>query len=287
MKGFFALVDTSVLDVQNELASTEFEVLTPPFDPKILKGTQVLLIVSVSAFLAVADHLLDWDGVVIIFDAPPKCEALVGITLLDVEKRDASFRYTFSRLQRGQILAKVKEALASKDDIVFHQRKSNLLPYLLGQTSNSQMDKLQTWKYRVPPTQRDELFSTVIKWFFASKPTVDNLRAKLLSILGATKSKPLDNLFEGNRFTELKAAIQQILQLKAATKSYSVDKIAATHGVSPFDIRYLMAANDRRKKVQTFEPPLEVATIQRAYRLEKPSPLEDTNETDDPTVEAG
>ena len=287
MKGFFALVDTSVQDAEADL-SGKFTCVTlaPPFDPKLLEDAEVVFVVSVSAFVAVADSLLDWDGIVIIFDAPVKCEALVGITLIDVEKRDASFRYRFRKMSRGDILASVTRALKENQDIIFHQRKDNLLPYLLGQTSNSQMDKLQTWKYRIPPELRDRMFGLVVKWFIASKPTIEDLKNKLFSTLGTTKSKPIDNLFEGNRFSELKAAIQKVLEQKTSGKSFSVDKIALAFGVSPFDIRYLLTSNEKMKKVTVFNPPLEIASIQRAYRLNKPSPLDLNDETDNTPIEA-
>lgn len=284
MKGFFALVDTSIQDAVHDLRNFSYGVLQPPFDTKLLEDLKVLLIVSVNAFLTVSDHLLDWDGVVILFDAPVKCEAFVGITLLDVEKRDNSFRYRFKRLNKNDISDAVKGALQSDDDIVFHKRKSNLLPYLLGQTSNSQMDRLQTWKYRVPPDLRDAAFDTLVRWFFASKPTVKDLQNRLLVMLGDNRRKSIDTLFEGNKFEPLKEAVLHIKSLKVASKSYSIDKVATKYAVSAFDIRYLMAVNEKRKKSQEFDPPFEVAKVQRAYRLDKPCPLteisDDTSSSD-------
>ncbi len=291
MKALFGLPFTSVAAVEEEISrSFTYRVYgavsTESTEP--LEGIQVILFSSVHLFVSQSDSLLDWDGVVLLFDAPPKCEALLGLEMLGVANRTESFRYTKQDIPRGLLSEKIAAALKGDDDVVFHNRKHNLLPWLLGQTSASQLDRIQTWKYRVPPAMRDSLTKTLVKWFFAPKPTVDDLKERLTKEVGNGQGKKAtENLFEGNNFADLKKAILQVHTAKAEGKSFSVDKVASAHGVSPFDIRYMVIANDRYSKVQEYEPGFELAQAQRAFRLNKPCDLlGDLNETGTNSVQA-
>jgi hypothetical protein len=264
MIGFFALTDTSIHPAYKVL-SEEFQVsiLTPE---TVLDDTQVLLVPSVGRFLAVADTLLDWNGVVIIFDCPVRCDSLVGITLLDVKTRTESFRYVFSRPSPSDVKTAVRSALEGEDEVIFHSRQSNMLPYLLNRTSCSQMDRVQTWKYSIKNTEvREKALEKLVSWFFNGKPTLEDLRNKLSDLVGA-KPTALENLFVNNRFEDLRRAVLSVHTQKQAGKSPSVDKEAEKCKVSAFDVRYLMQAYAKKGINDDLEPAPLLEEIHKAAR---------------------
>lgn len=273
MIGLFGLCDHSVHDAHRILEGSGLRVglLLPDTD---LTQLDVVLIVSAGKFIARADMLSDWEGICIVFDSPVRCDSLVGITLLDVRERSASFRYIFDRITPEFLLAQIKAAKQTYEEVVFHSRTANLLPYLLNQTSSSQMDRLQTWKYSIKNVElRDEALTCLISWFFVEKPTVDALKKRLMTLLSLDKSKALNILFQDSKFPELKTAVLEVKKFKDDEKSYSVDKIAEKHGVSAFDIRYLISVFAKRKKTFVSEAGVKLEDIQRAARLKQRCPL--------------
>jgi hypothetical protein len=248
-------------------------------ETKLTRKLECVLVPSCGLFLNRADDLLDWDGIVIIFDVPVRCDGLIGLTMLDVKERDQSFRYTFEKLAPEALLQAVKAAHKAAEDVYFHVRTSNLIPYLLSQTSASQMDRIQTWKYSIKNTElRDAAMAKLTTWFFAPKPSVDQLRSALAKLLNV-QSDRLDILFRDNRFAELKKAVLQVSERRQAGKPVPVDKVAEEHGVSAFDIRYLQNAYSKLGEGD-LDPPVELAEVQRAARRKLPCPLKGESEAE-------
>lgn len=279
MIGLLCLCDTALPDVHRVLTGQGIatELLMPETvlaGKKANRKLQCVLLPSVSLFIKRADELLDWPGVVIIFDAPVRCDGLVGATLLDVKERTESFRYVFERLAPDTLVDAVRQCIEDEEEVMFHVRQSNLIPYLLNQTSASQMDRVQTWKYVIKNTElRDQAMSKLVEWFFVPKPTVDQLRKKLATMLSVAEDR-LDVLFRDNRFADLKKATLVVAEAKAKGKSVSVDKVAEDNGVSPFDIRYLMNAYAKLQKHDgDLNPPIEIREVQKAARYGTPCPL--------------
>lgn len=272
MHGFFALTDTSIHDAGQALNAFTTAVFTK--DTVLDKEIDIVFVTSVGIFLANADTFLDWDGIVIIFDCPVRCDGLVGITMLDVKERTESFRYVFERIEASFLEATVSVAMDEREEVLFHVRESNMIPYLLNQTSSSQMDRLQTWKYSIKNTElREVAMENLIKWFFAPKPDMAALQKRLMAVLNLDKSKALDILFKDSKFAELKVAVLQVQGLKDQGKSFSVDKIAEKAGVSPFDIRYLMNSKSKIDKGGDLDPPVEMLAVQQAIRKGTPCPI--------------
>lgn len=280
MIGLLCLCDTALPDVHRVLTERGItaELLMPEMVLVGKKAThsklQCVLLPSVSVFIKRADELLDWPGVVIIFDAPVRCDGLVGATLLDVKERTESFRYVFDRLAPDTLVDAVRQCIEDEEEVMFHGRQSNLIPYLLNQTSASQMDRVQTWKYVIKNTElRDQAMAKLVEWFFVPKPTVEQLRKKLATMLKVTEDR-LAVLFRDNRFADLKKATLIVAEAKAKGKSVSVDKVAEDNGVSPFDIRYLMNAYAKLQKHDgDLNPPVELRDVQRAARYGTDCPL--------------
>ena len=89
MIGLFGLCDTSVHDAHRVLAQAgeiKTELLMP--GDALSKKVKCYLIPSCGMFLRRAEELMDWNGVVIIFDAPVRCDGLIGLTMLDVKERE-------------------------------------------------------------------------------------------------------------------------------------------------------------------------------------------------------
>lgn len=272
MHGFFALTDTSIHDASQALS--QFKTTIFQKDTVLDDQVDIVFITSVGIFLAHADRFVDWDGIVIIFDCPVRCDGLVGITLLDVKTRTESFRYVFDRISPEQLEAKISAAMDERDDQFFHIRESNMIPYLLNRTSSSQMDRLQTWKYSIKNTElREVAMEKLIGWFFAPKPDLNALQTRLMTVLNLDKSKALDILFKDSKFPELKVAVLQVQALKDQGKSFSVDKIATKAGVSAFDIRYLMNVKARIDKGGDLDPPVPVKDVQQAIRKGTKCPI--------------
>lgn len=271
MNGFFALTDHSVHDAHQALSEFNTQIYTKGM---ALKDVDVALVTSVGIFLANHEVFIDWDGIVIVFDAPVRCDGLVGITMLDVKERTESFRYVFDRITPEQLVAHVSVAMDEQEERFFHTRESNMLPYLLNRTSSSQMDRLQTWKYSIKNTElRDQAMERLVSWFFAAKPTIEQLQSKLMSMLNLDKSKALDILFKDSKFPELKAAVLQVQTLKDAGKSVAIDKIAEKAGVSAFDIRYLFALKSKFDKGGDLDPEVPLVAVQKAARTKQRDPI--------------
>lgn len=271
MNGFFALTDHSVHDAHQALSCFNTEIYVKGMN---LKDVDVALVTSVGIFLANNEVFLDWPGIVIVFDSPVRCDGLVGITVLDVKERSASFRYTFERITAEQLVATISVAMDEQEEQLFHERKSNMIPYLLNRTSSSQMDRLQTWKYSIKNTElREQAMEKLIGWFFAPKPDLMALQQRLMTILNLDKSKALDILFKDSKFPELKAAVLQVQALKDQGKSFSVDKIAEKAGVSAFDIRYLMSVKAKIDKGGDLDPAVTLVDVQKAMRNKERCPI--------------
>lgn len=288
MNGFFALTDHSIHDAAQALSCFETAIYTKGMD---LTGVDVVLIASVGIFLANHAVFLDWEGIVIVFDCPVRCDGLVGITMLDVEKRTESFKYVFERLEPEKLVALISIAMDEREEQLFHVRDSNMIPYLLNRTSSSQMDRLQTWKYSIKNTElREQAMKTLVNWFFAPKPDLNALQARLMTLLNLDKSKALDILFKDSKFPELKAAVLQVQGLKDKGKSFSVDKIAEKAGVSAFDIRYLCSVKSKLDKGGDLDPPVPLAAVAKAQRDKTRDPITgkmpDGDEDDDGDSEA-
>lgn len=292
MIGFAALTDTSVHDAHRALQQRFAVALMQPHKPLPVTvdvagletdggkiDTQVILVVGVGPFLARAEELTDWTGVVIVFDCPVRCDGLVGVTMLDVKERTESFTYVFERLTPEALVEHVQKALDEDDEVFFHQRKSNMIPWLLSRTSSSQMDRLQTWKYSIKNTElRDVALEILVSWFFNPKPTIDQLKTRLMRVLSLDKSKALDVLFKDNKFEELRAAVVQVWGLKQDGKTIPIDKIAEKAEVSPFDIRYLVHTREKTLKGGDVDPPVTLKDIHLAARNKKPCPLKNVDE---------
>lgn len=276
MKGFFALCDTSVRGASEALRRGGVKCGVVYADTS-LDGLQVALVVSTGKFMNRAREFLDWGGVVIVFDAPVRCDHLQGITMLDVKERTESFRYVFDRISDQFLLDKVQEALEADEDVGFTYRRSNMMSFLLAQTSNSQMDRVQTWKYTIrDPALRDEALHVLVSWFFNPKPTLEALRnrlAKLVTVPGKETPKALESLFTGTTFPALKEAILKVEAAKAAGKAVSVDKVAEQHSVSAFDMRYLISLRAKILSASTHDPGVPLEDVHRAARNKQPCPL--------------
>lgn len=281
MIGFLALTDTSVHDAARIIRGADYTV-SMLYDDTKLEGIDVLFVPSVQVFLNRSAELCNWEGVVIVFDCPVRCDGLVGITMLDVKERTQSFRYVFERISPDVLVNAVTHAIKEDEEVLFHRRTSNMIPYLLSRTSSSQMDRLQTWKYSIKNTElREQAVNVMISWFFAAKPDLTALQNRLMKLLSLDKSRALDILFDGSKFPELKKAVLTIKALKESGKTYLVDKIAEKEGVSPFDIRYILNAKEKIDKGGEVDPPLPIHEIQLAARHKQPCPLKEMEDDKD------
>ena len=282
MKGFLALCDTSPTTVLSLLADSGYRAdLVLPKDKEALDNLgrlDVALVVNTSTFIKYQNAFLDWGGVAIIFDSPPKCDSLLGIHILDVQEKLESYRYRFQTLTKDALITAIQSAFEGDDDVMFDHVTLNVASSLLN-TVSSQMSRVQSIKYAIHSDLRDDWLKKLVSWFF-SNPSVDQarLRKALDTLLEHEpyKERLHDKLFVTD-FMPLKLAIIEATEVKKAGKTPVIQTIADTHGVSAFDVRYILAV--RQKHLLEDATPRTLADMTRASRATRnvPPPVEETD----------
>lgn len=266
MKALYAICNHGIDRVGQELASRGIQTTLMLPDTDLFTASSVLFLTSVGKFNGIAEGLLDWDGVVIVFDCAVKCDHIKGMQLLDVKDPTPSYYYAATDLDFDKLANEIQTALNSDTEVIYVRKESNLLPSLLGQTSKSVLDRLQSWKYAIKDTTvRDIALDLVLNWIFTSDSGEDRLEQQLNELLpGGNKFAILQG--EG-LLTSLRAACADFYQDKLEGKTPNVDVIASRHTVSAFDIRYMYSLYTKRKGITKHEPAKNTEVIAKEVKV--------------------
>lgn len=240
MRGLFGFANTGILDVD--------EKLSPHFNTRIYYEPSDLKKMDEDVILLPNSHILfrdleafkKLDCVVVVFDVPVRLDSIKGMVIQDVDKREKSFKYSFCNPNYPRFIKNVRACLETDKKVKVLSNPVNILPTLLKTSTNSSLDRLQSWKYAIKPVEvRDEIFKYVLKWFTTKDYTVKALNARLKKI---SPSISTDILFKDDMYTHLKEVIIQCLP--SDSKRPSIVKIAEQNKVSAFDIRYILTASN-------------------------------------------
>ena len=202
--------------------------------PEQVKG--VVMVPTVALLLQRLPQLAKAPVVVIVFDTALLLEYVPACTALDVVPKTQSFRYTFKPLDYGDAVRRIDRARREREHVTVSPKDLSVIPTLLGQTQASLLSPILTWLYSIKDTNaRHQHMRTIYGWM-RGDGNVDALSEQLP---GSKSCARLVEWFSQDVGVRTVKAVREMVRRKSEGKTANLEKIAKTHGVTLFDLKYI------------------------------------------------
>lgn len=187
------------------------------------------------------------EAVSVVFANPMKLNELVGIQALDFEPNPeyAGFGFTLKSLD----LSKFR---SFKGSAVIERRHGKYLEKLVNHVQQgSLLNPLMTFIYTLPSVMQGPVKTAILKWLYLGRPDRDldkvlddieqgtvtvRVRQRLKDILISEVGKSFQNAFKTYR------------EAKKNSSPINLVKVAKTHSVSDYELRYILSVIDSEKR---------------------------------------